>query len=137
MSNQLPSTEVLAAEAEEQKRNEMRFLSGLDGLEIFTAELREQGIELPKDAIWKHASKKSIEASMFAAFQMLGGVPAMTLWAHKNPTAFYSAWMKNAPMETTVTGGGNVFINTAVPSSPLDEGEIDSMGRMIEFKDIN
>jgi hypothetical protein len=53
------------------------------------AELQEKSIELPKRCIWVHAKRKNIEAGVHTTFSMLGGVPGMALWAHKNPNLFY------------------------------------------------
>lgn len=137
MSNQLPSTEVLSAEEAEAKAAVMKYMSGEEGLAVFCERLREQGIELPKNAIWAHAKRKNVEAAVHATFSMLGGVPAMALWAHENPNLFYSSYMKLAPTESTITGAGNVFINTAVPESALDFVEIDAMGKIKDFKVSN
>jgi hypothetical protein len=135
MSNQLPSKKVLTEE-EEAKLSVMKYMSGEEALEVFTHRLREKGITLPTENIWAHAKRQNIEAAVHATFSMLGGVPAMALWAHENPTQFYNAYIKLAPAETTITGGGNIFINTAVPESALDAVEIDGMGRIKEFKGI-
>ncbi|MCA1859304.1 hypothetical protein LE191_04165 [Janthinobacterium sp. HSC-3S05] len=134
MSDQLPSKEVLSAEEQEAKQAVMKYMSGEEGLAVFCERLREKGIELPKNTIWQHAKRKNVEAAVHATFSMLGGVPAMALWAHENPNLFYSAYIKLAPMESQITGAGNVFINTAVPESALDFVEIDSMGKIKEFK---
>lgn len=134
MSNQLPSNEALSIEEEEAKKSVMAYMSGEEGLEVFCERLREKGISLPKNTIWQHAKRKNVEAAVHATFSMLGGVPAMALWAHENPNIFYSAYIKLAPIESQITGAGNIFINTAVPESALDIVEIDEMGKIKEFK---
>jgi hypothetical protein len=131
MSNQL---QVLTQEEQEAKDAVMKYITGEDGLSVFTERLREQGITLPKAEIWRYANRKQVETAVHATFSMLGGVPGMALWAHENPTAFYSAYIKLAPAESVISGGENVFINTAVPESELDFVEIDAMGKIKDFK---
>jgi hypothetical protein len=131
MSNQLPAN----LEQEQQEKNDAvaAYMTGKEGLEIFCAELREKGVELPARNIWKYAERKHIESAVHATFSMLGGVPGMALWASKNPSLFYPAFIKLAPTESNITGAsGNIFINTAVPESPLDAVEIDKFGRIKE-----
>ena len=136
MSNQLPAVpeRKLTDEDIERKKDVMTYMTGAEGLEVFTAELREKGIKLPVNDVWKYAERKHIEASVHATFSMLGGVPGLALWAHKNPNIFYPAYMKLAPAESMILGAGNIFINTQVPESPLDCVEIDAFGKIKEFK---
>lgn len=130
MSNQLRSPYERTEEEEEEIRAVMGYMTGEEGLEVFTRELREKGIKLPESSMWKYAKRRDIEAAVHATFSLLGGVPGMVLWASKNPNLFYPAYIKLAPVETTLNGAGNVFINTAVPESPLDTVEIDKFGRI-------
>ena len=118
-------------EAEEQKQAVMAYMSGKEGLEVFTRELKAKGVELPESSVWAYANKRQIEAAVHATFSLLGGVPGMALWAHKNPTPFYTAYMKLAPVESNLAVG-NIVIQTNVPDSPLDAVEIDSFGRVKE-----
>lgn len=56
------------------------------------------------------------------AFQMIGGVPRMALWANANPDKFYPLYSKLMP-STAITIGDNsqVIIQHAIPPGPLDE----------------
>lgn len=132
MSNQLPTKIELDEEEQKRKDAVMAVMSGKEGLEVFCRELRAKGIELPANDVWKYASRKDIEAGVHATFSMLGGVPGMALWAHKNPNLFYPAYMKMAPALGDLAGTANIFINTAVPESPLDVVELDQFGKIKE-----
>lgn len=135
MSDQLP---VPVSPEDEENDAKYQMMSGKAGLEVFCAELRELGVELPPREVWKYAKRKDIEASVHATFSMLGGVPGMALWAHKNPNLFYPAYIKLAPAESVLGQGGNIFINTSVPESDLDSIEIDAKtGKIKNFKDID
>jgi len=134
MSDQLP---VPLSPDDEEAQAKLDMMSGKEGLEIFCSELRELGVNLPAREVWKYAKRKDIEASIHATFSLLGGIPGMALWAHKNPNLFYPSYMKLAPAESLLGGGGNIFINTSVPESDLDSIEIDAKtGKIKGFSDV-
>lgn len=57
------------------------------------------------------------------AFQMMGGVPRLALWANANPDKFYPLYARLMPSTSiNITSEGNkLVIEHAVPSSPLDD----------------
>lgn len=56
------------------------------------------------------------------AFQMMGGVPRLALWANQNPDKFYPLYARLMPSTSiNITSEGNkLVIEHTVPSSPLD-----------------
>lgn len=57
------------------------------------------------------------------AFQMMGGVPRLALWANQNPDKFYPLYAKLMP-STSVnisTEGNRLIIEHATPATPLDD----------------
>jgi hypothetical protein len=54
------------------------------------------------------------------AFELIGGVPRLSIWAHRNPSKFYPLWLKAAGQKVEVNHSGEVIIRPAIPRSPLD-----------------
>lgn len=52
----------------------------------------------------------SVKAALEAAFQGLGGVPALIAWAEKEPAEFYRLWGKLLPKNVTIEGGAQLGI---------------------------
>ena len=52
----------------------------------------------------------SVKAALEAAFQGLGGVPALIAWAEKEPGEFYRLWGKLLPRNVTIDGGAQLGI---------------------------
>ena len=52
----------------------------------------------------------SVKAALEAAFQGLGGVPALIAWAEKEPAEFYRLWGKLLPRNVTIEGGAQLGI---------------------------
>lgn len=57
-------------------------------------------------------SKKAADAFQ-AAFDLIGGIPRLALWADKNPTAFFSLYSKLIP--STVKADVNATIKIEAP----------------------
>lgn len=56
------------------------------------------------------------------AFEMIGGVQRMALWAHQNPDKFYPLYSKLLPSTAINIGqAGTVIIQHAIPATPLDQ----------------
>ena len=77
-----------------------------DLLEFTSAgELSTQANDLVNYAIRKGRNpytKQSVKDSFEAAFQLIGGVPRLALWADKNPTQFFTLYAKLLPAATSV-----------------------------------
>lgn len=52
----------------------------------------------------------SVKAALEAAFQGLGGVPALIAWAEREPGEFYRLWGKLLPRNVTIDGGAQLGI---------------------------
>lgn len=57
------------------------------------------------------------------AFQMMGGVPRLALWANANPDKFYPLYARLMPSTslTINTEGNRLIIEHATPTTPLDD----------------
>ena len=52
----------------------------------------------------------SVKAALEAAFDGLGGVPALIAWAEKEPGEFYRLWGKLLPRNISIEGGAQLGI---------------------------
>jgi hypothetical protein len=52
----------------------------------------------------------SVKAALEAAFQGLGGVPALIAWGQQEPSEFYRLWGKLLPRNVTIEGGAQLGI---------------------------
>ena len=52
----------------------------------------------------------SVKAALEAAFQGLGGVPALIAWGQQEPAEFYRLWGKLLPRNVTIEGGAQLGI---------------------------
>jgi len=131
MSDEQPSNLPMTQEQIEEEAA-YNAMSGKQGLEVFTAQLREAGIGLAPRDVFKYINRKQAEASMHAAFRLMGGVPGLVYWASQNPTEFYTTFMKTANADSTLTGGGGVTIQLPdFARSPLDAVTLDKDGFVV------
>lgn len=86
--------------------------------------------ELDKLLIKAHESPNGLPAPMRSktakeafqlAFQLIGGVPRLALWAHANPTEFYRIYSKLIPQEQAVK----------VTTDTLNQLSDEELGRVI------
>lgn len=67
-------------------------------------------------------SRQDVINAFARAFEMIGGVQRMALWANQNPDKFYPLYSKLLPSTAIQIGDNNdVTIIHAIPQSPLDE----------------
>lgn len=66
-------------------------------------------------------------AAMAEAFEVIGGVPRLALWADQNPTEFYKLMGKTIPQASLldIQGKMQMQILPALPPSALDDEPID------------
>lgn len=75
---------------------------------------------IPKDYVFRLRDRQFVENATFAAFDLIGGVPAYVAWAAENPNEFYKLFSRFAPEQKTVQAQGTqIVIQTALPESPL------------------
>lgn len=84
-------------------------------------ELAESGKSLDRLPQRQFSRRRVLEA-LDEAFQLIGGVPRLAMWAHVNPSDFYKLWGKTIPAASQMEIMGNVqhIIRPALPRSPLD-----------------
>lgn len=72
----------------------------------------------------KYAQKERFMSAMSEAFEIIGGVPRLALWADRNPTEFYKILSKQIPglvqSSFSIKANGPVTIVSAIPESFLD-----------------
>src|SRR5882762_7544920 len=85
------------------------------------AELAESGKSLTRLPQRQFSRRRVLEA-IDEAFQLIGGVPRLAIWAHVNPTEFYKLWGKTIPASSQLEVMGKLqhVILPALPRSPLD-----------------
>ena len=88
--------------------------------EVFK-ELADTGKSLTRLPQRQFSRRRVLEA-IDEAFQLIGGVPRLAMWAHLNPTEFYKLWGKTIPAASQLEVMGNLthIIRPALPRSPLD-----------------
>lgn len=77
-------------------------------------------IRVPKNP---HFTRKDVVQSFQSAFELVGGVPRLALWAHENYTDFAKLYARLLPSQSSsALGEANVLrIELAVKPGPLDE----------------
>lgn len=70
-----------------------------------------------------HFSRKDVVQSFQSAFELIGGVPRLALWANDNQSDFYKLYARLLPSQASSSlGEANVLkIQMAIAPGPLDE----------------
>jgi hypothetical protein len=90
-------------------------------IEIFEQHLPQ----IPKDYVFKPRERKFVEDTFQVAFDMLGGVPRRTKWAHENLAEVIKLWARMLPeAQKHEEGAAVVYVFRNVPQSLLDVGDI-------------
>lgn len=79
---------------------------------------------LPKDHLFKMRDRREVELAFHACFELLGGVPAMLVWANDNQGDFYKLMGRLLPEQQKVAQNTQIVINTGVERSPLADVEL-------------
>ena len=68
-------------------------------------------------------SRMDVVNAFSNAFQMMGGVNRLALWANANPDKFYPLYAKLMPSTAVNIVGDNarIIIEHSIPATPLDE----------------
>jgi len=78
----------------------------------------------------------SVKAALEAAFQGLGGVPALIAWGQQEPGEFYRLWGKLLPRNVTIEGGAQLGIvilpplGSATATATASIGSVDGLERL-------
>lgn len=84
----------------------------------------------------KGATKEDIRNAFNTAFELIGGVPRLALWANENPDKFYAIFSK---LHGNGAGpvSGKLIVEHTLKRNKLDEVTIDDQGRVINVEDSN
>jgi hypothetical protein len=63
---------------------------------------------IPKPPAW--AKTRNVREQFQHAFELIGGIPRLALWAHQNPDKFYQIYSKLIPAQITGEGGGAIKV---------------------------
>lgn len=98
------------------------------------ADVRQSGLidifeqhlpKIPKDYVLKNKDRKFVEDSLNVAFDLAGGIPRLTKYAHENYGDFIKLWTRMLPeAQKHESGPAVVQVFHNVPPSPLDLGDI-------------
>ena len=77
-------------------------------------------IRIPRNP---HFSRKDVVQSFQSAFELIGGVPRLALWADQHTTEFYKLYSRLLPSQaSSALGESNVLrIEMAIKPGALDE----------------
>lgn len=66
------------------------------------------------------ATQKANEA-FDLAFEGIGGVPALTVWAAENPTEFFKLFARRITVDQTHSGAVTLVVHRDLPETALDK----------------
>jgi len=89
-----------------------------DPFEVITSSPLPRGLRRKEDGF----NRQQVVNAFQQAFERIGGITRLTLWASANPNLFYPLYAKLLP-STSVTIGdnANVIIQHVIPAGPLDQ----------------
>ena len=71
----------------------------------------------------KEFTRKNVVQAFSTAFELIGGIPRLALWAHDNTTDFYKLYSRLLPSQASSALGesNELIIKHVLPRGPLDE----------------
>ena len=68
-------------------------------------------------------SRKDVVQAFSNAFELIGGIPRLALWAHANESDFYKLYARLLPSQASSALGetNELIVKHVLPRSPLDE----------------
>lgn len=57
-----------------------------------------------------YVKTRNVREQFQHAFELIGGIPRMAMWAHQNPDKFYSLYSKLIPAQVTGLDGGAIKV---------------------------
>lgn len=128
----LPANHKLTEAQIAELEHEDSFLRGTQALAILNEAIKETGIVIPTNYVFKDMDRSVIKKAHDAVFGLLGGVPSMLLWAAQNKGDFYKQYAKFGAVDTNAGGGATVIVNTNVAPSPLDNIVLTDDGKIVD-----
>jgi len=79
-----------------------------------------ENIRVPRN---QHFTRKDVVHAFQSAFELIGGVPRLAMWANQNETEFFKLYSRLLPSQaSSALGESNVMrIEMAIKPGPLDE----------------
>ena len=78
------------------------------------------------------ATREQIKDTFNTAFELIGGVPRLAIWANDNPDKFYSLWARLQGNSSQQTAPAKMIVEHVLRRSKLDEVTIDEHGRVLD-----
>ena len=75
---------------------------------------------IPHDYAFKLRDRRTVELSMQACYELIGGVPRFALWANENPTEFYKIYARLLPEQSKAQANTQIIIQSNVDRNDLD-----------------
>lgn len=102
-------------------------------LEPITQLSQGKTVRIPRNP---NFTRKDVVNAFQSAFELVGGVPRLALWANENYTEFTKLYARLLPSQSSsALGESNVLrIEMAIAPSPLDEVEVPIEGHFYEAK---
>lgn len=96
----------------------------------YMAQRRAQRLSVPRS---KEFSRTDVMHAFQEAFELIGGVPRLAVWANDHESEFYRLYSKLFPnqMNANVKHAGEVRVVSPIPRTPLDEVTLEG-----EYKEI-
>ncbi len=71
----------------------------------------------------KDFTRKMVVTAFNDAFELMGGIPRLAIWAHEHPTEFYKLYSRLLPSQSSSALGetNEMVIKHVIPRGPLDE----------------
>lgn len=58
----------------------------------------------------KYTKTRNVRLQFQHAFELIGGIPRLAMWAHQHPTQFYQLYSKLIPAQVTGADGGAIKV---------------------------
>jgi len=78
------------------------------------------------------ATREQIKDTFNTAFELIGGVPRLAIWANDNPDKFYSLWARLQGNSSQPTTPAKMIVEHVLRRNRLDEVTIDEQGRVLD-----
>lgn len=82
-----------------------------------------------------YVKTRNVREQFQHAFEMIGGIPRLALWAHQNPDKFYTLYSKLIPAQVTGEGGGAIKVELSWLNARDTTGR--SPNSVIDIEPIN
>lgn len=82
----------------------------------------------------KGATREDIRNAINTAFELIGGIPRLAIWANDNPEKFYALWSKTNSVQAQNVSG-KLIVEHVLKRSKLDEVTITPDGKVVDGDD--